>query len=407
MNAAIGGRFGTVYTHTNHAHTGINTMNNTPKRWIAPARAFVSAAALTAVGCLFSSVAVAQQSMNELFNAFDITEAQVLEQLVVINNNPSTQTARNDLKTHLEMTATMDSHEMMAAGMDHGDAMEGLTGPYSELEVEARVALIEGLRGQATDDDVLAAIENSAPINQHTAAVFKRGRGFENQLYTIYTDNSVTNKQAAVAAAIEEYLSDDRHSVSLEPKNSTYLVSHPHAGAFKAGFPRLSGLLWSNQWMRLAAIEAVILEQLDSEFAGGIDTALERYWNKVGSAGGMTMFPAPTELPMAPAISPNLYSQSEQAAVILDNLNILQAIVADILAYPNLDERGVIIDQLIGEYTNKESNLSNTNDYLLFALRSGIYNQGGPAVGALMQSERNRSRADMNMQHTMIMSSPQ
>jgi hypothetical protein len=42
----------------------------------------------------------------------------------------------------------MDSHEMMAAGMDHGDAMEGLTGPYSELEVEVRVALIEGLRGQ-------------------------------------------------------------------------------------------------------------------------------------------------------------------------------------------------------------------------------------------------------------------
>lgn len=382
-------------------------MNNTPKGWIVPARAFLSTASLTAVGCLFSSVALAQQSINELFNAFDIAEAQVLEQLVVINDNPSTQTARNDLKTHLDMTATMDSHEMMAAGMDHGDAMESLTGPYGELEVEARVVLIEGLRGQATNDDAVAAIENSAPINRHTAEVFKRGRGFENQLYAIYTNDSVMNKQAAVAAAIEEYLSDDRHSVSIDPKNSTYLITHPHAGAFKAGFPRLSGLLWSNQWMRLAAIEAVILERLDSQYAGGLDTALERYWNKVGSAGGMTMFPAPTELPMAPAIAPNLYSQSEQAAVILDNLNILQAIVADILAYPNLGERGVVIDQVIGEYTNKESNLSNTNDYLLFALRSGIYNQGGPAVGELMQSERNRSRAEMNMQHTMVMESPQ
>jgi hypothetical protein len=44
---------------------------------------------------------------------------------------------------------------------------------------------------------------------------------------------------------------------------------------------------------------------------------------------------------------------------------------------------------------------------LLFALRGGIYNQGGPAVGELMQSERNRAREAMDMQHNMIMSSPQ
>ena len=109
---------------------------------------------------------------------------------------------------------------------------------------------------------------------------------------------------------------------------------------------------------------------------------------------------------MVPAITPNLYSQSEPAAIILDNLNTLDAVIADILAYPNLDDRGTAIDEVVAEFTNKESNLSDTYDYLLFALRGGIYNQGGPAIGELAQSERNRSRAAMDMEHAMIMSSP-
>jgi hypothetical protein len=330
-----------------------------------------------------------------------------MEKLVEINDDPATQEARDEFKMQLEMMANMSMRDAMAAGMGHGGMVAGTDGPFGELEVQARVTLIGGLRSQPAGSDAEAAFENSAPLNRHTAEVFKRGRNFENQLYAIYTNNSITDKQAAVAGAVEEYLSDNRHSVGTAPKNSVYLISHPHASAFKFGFPKISGLLWSNQWMRLAALEAAILEHLDQEFAGGLDIVKERYWSKVGSAGGMTMFPAPSELPRAPAITPNLYSQSEQAAIILDNLNTLDAVIADILAYPNLGDRGTAIDEVVAEFTNKETNLSDTYDYLLFALRGGIYNQGGPAIGELAQSERNRSRSAMDMEHSMIMSSPQ
>ena len=44
--------------------------------------------------------------------------------------------------------------------------------------------------------------------------------------------------------------------------------------------------------------------------------------------------------------------------------------------------------------------------YLLSALRGGISNQGGPAIGELQGSERNRSREAMGMQHHMSMSGP-
>ncbi|HIA58593.1 MAG TPA: hypothetical protein EYO00_01665 [Gammaproteobacteria bacterium] len=382
-------------------------MNSASVNWLAPAKNLVSTTSLTLALSLFTSAAGAQQSVSELFNAFDVTKAAAMEKLVEINDDPATQEARDEFKMQLEMMANMSMRDAMAAGMGHGGMVAGTDGPFGELEVQARVTLIGGLRSQPAGSDAEAAFENSAPLNRHTAEVFKRGRNFENQLYAIYTNNSITDKQAAVAGAVEEYLSDNRHSVGTAPKNSVYLISHPHASAFKFGFPKISGLLWSNQWMRLAALEAAILEHLDQEFAGGLDIVKERYWSKVGSAGGMTMFPAPSELPRAPAITPNLYSQSEQAAIILDNLNTLDAVIADILAYPNLGDRGTAIDEVVAEFTNKETNLSDTYDYLLFALRGGIYNQGGPAIGELAQSERNRSRSAMDMEHSMIMSSPQ
>ena len=119
------------------------------------------------------------------------------------------------------------------------------------------------------------------------------------------------------------------------------------------------------------------------------------------------MFPAPTELPMTPAIAPDLYSQSPQAAIIIDNLNVLETMIADILSYPNLENRSDLITDAVNNFTNKSAIEIAPEEYLLFALRGGIYNQGGPAVGELMQSERNRSREMMDMKHAMIMSNGQ
>ena len=139
----------------------------------------------------------------------------------------------------------------------------------------------------------------------------------------------------------------------------------------------------------MAALEAVILEQLDENFAGSMPIALERFNNKLGSAGGMTMFPVPVELPMVPAIAPNLYSQSPAAAAIIDNLNVLETLIADVLAFPNLLDRAQRLSELVTEFTTDSDTPDATTAHLLFALRSGIYNQGGPAVGDLNQSERN------------------
>ncbi len=114
----------------------------------------------------------------------------------------------------------------------------------------------------------------------------------------------------------------------------------------------------------------------------------------------------PVELPMTPAIAPRLFTLSAETGIVLDNLNAFETIVADILSYPNLADKTGLLNAVVDEFTDGGENFETTIDYVVSALRGGIYNQGGPAVGELLQSERNRSRMEMGMQHSMIMSTP-
>jgi hypothetical protein len=344
--------------------------------------------------------------LAKLFNAFDVTEAAMFDELAKINNDPATRIARNQLELHFIEMASMN--DMGHGGGHGGHDMEMLSGgAYDQQETASRTELYRMLQADYADDVVQNAFFNSEAIDRHTAVVLTRGRQFKDRLYEIYVDDSVTNKQRAVNAAVEDYISDDRHSVAPMAKDYTLLAEHPHATAFLTAFPKLSGLHWANYWLSVAALESVMVEYTDSQFRNTMDTVMERYWNKVGSEGGMTMFPAPVEQPTAAAIAPHLYSFHPKASIILDNLGMLENIILDILAYPNLEDRQAAIGTVVAEFTNKETNLSQDYDYLLAALRGGIYNQGGPAIGELDRSERNRSRDEMGHMHTSIMSVPQ
>lgn len=391
-------------------------MTNRHQRWTKSTRALFTTIACTAVVSLASQTAFAQAGdkiraeypqLADLFNAFDITQAQTFEAIANINAQPAYADVRAGLREHLEMMKTMTMTEMMAGGMmNHGAmTMSASSSPYPDMEVEARINLLAVMRAKHTVEDAQNAYADNAAINRHMSEILKRGRNFENRLFEIFIDDSISDKAAAVSAAITDYLSDDRHSVSTFPKESKFLIEHDQATGFKTAFPRLSGLIWTQQWLQLASLEAVIAENLDTQFKNSVDTALERFWSKVGTDGGMSMFPPPSELPMAPAIAPDLYTLSPEAAIILDNLNILETVVADILSYPDEEDREARMDAAVALFTNKEADNSKPAEYLLFALRGGIYNQGGPAIGELTRSERNRSRDAMDMQHAATMTS--
>ncbi|MDP2140612.1 MAG: hypothetical protein Q8L20_07350 [Gammaproteobacteria bacterium] len=365
--------------------------------WIKTAKTLLPAIACSALVCLVSQAAFAQAGDNirmqypqlaDLFNAFNVTQAQTFEAIATINVQPVYTSVRAELREHLELMKRMTRSELMAVGvMDRS--------PYLDMEIAARINLLAVMRATHSDEEAANAYTGNAAIGRHASEILRRGRTFENRLFEIYIDDNITDKRAAVNVAITHYLSDDRHSVSSSPRASKILIEHDQATGFKTAFPRLSALMWTQQWLQLAALEAVILKTLDKQFSRGVETALERFWNKIGTEGGMSMFPPPSELPMAPAIAPDLYTQSPEAAIILDNLNILETVLADILSYPDAEGREAKMDTAVALFTNKAADDSPPAEYLLFALRGGIYNQGGPVVGELMRSERNRSRGQV------------
>lgn len=341
--------------------------------------------------------------LANLYNAFDVTQAGIYDAIAAIGLDPASQDGRMELKMHLDMMAEMDH------GGHGGGMVMDMDGHFGQLETDARIELGETVRGMHSDSQSQEAFANSSVLTELASGVLAQGRSFERAVWDIFADDSTSiyQKQMAIDEAVQDYQSSNpRLAVSLSPKTADLYLDHIYADAFRMGYPKLSGLLYSNQWLQLASLEAIIIGQVDPQFGGQVPLTLERYWNKVGSDTGMTMFPAPTEMPSAPAISPQLYSQAPQASIIIDNLNMLESALADVIAYPNLQDRASVIDQLVAQYTSDDMYLADTMDYLLNALRGGIFNQGGPAIGDLSRSERNRSRDAMSMNHTMIMSSP-
>jgi hypothetical protein len=213
---------------------------------------------------LFAHGANAQSQLNtkypelaSLFTAFDITQGELLESVVAINEDSSTVTARNELESQLKMMASMSMSEMMAMHGHDGNMGMGMgmgsAGPYDSLEAENRATLIGLLRGNNSVADAQAAFHNSSALDEHTARVFQLGSEFEAKIFEIYLNDSISDKKAAVDAAVAEYLSDARHSMPTRPKAYSLVTDHDQATAFQTGFPKLSGLLWSNQWLQLAA----------------------------------------------------------------------------------------------------------------------------------------------------------
>jgi hypothetical protein len=82
-------------------------------------------------------------------------------------------------------------------------------------------------------------------------------------------------------------------------------------------------------------------------------------------------------------------------------------VIGDVLAYPGVENRSQKIANIVAVYTDKRENLE-TDDmkYLLFVLRGGIYNAGGPARGGLTWSDRNWSREQSENPHVSISPQP-
>ena len=365
-------------------------------------------AALTLVG-LAHAAPLSAQSAGEtlrdefpelagLFDAFDVTQATMYDRLLAITESSDSAAGRAELRESLMRAMSMSMAEMMAEmnqmmNMDMGMGM--MAGPFGMLATNAAEELRALIQTTPSPEEARTSLPGSEALTERAGAVIAHGREFQARLFDIYADGGIMDKQAAVDEAVEDYLSDP-NSVAAEAKNPVLMYGHPFAGAMRTGHPQISGLFWASQWLQLASLEPLMS---GVDVSAGMNTTIERYEAKVAGMGDMS--PVPTEIPMVPAIAPLLLNRHPEAAWIIDNVNTLELVIADLLVHPDVEDRAGSIDAVAAEFTDKGSNIlmgsMGYRDYLLSALRTGIYNQGGPALGQLARSERNRSRMEMEM----------
>ena len=236
-----------------------------------------------------------------------------------------------------------------------------------------------------------------AALGPRAAEIIRRTHEFHREVLAIFAGLDPSNRAHALDAAVDRYLS--RRDVALPdvPKDMAILYDHPYTSFVdedftprrKLTYPSLTGFVWASHWFQLAAEEPLELLAGSRERLEGVKVVTERFHRKLSSGKPPDAFP--TELPLAPCISPGLVSAHLRAAAIIDNLNMMHDVLADVLIHPKVGDVRAAIDEVIAQFTDPRSRIVEVDDWITMALRHSIFQQGGPALGTMTANERNTS----------------
>lgn len=344
-----------------------------------------------------SMLAKKYPQLQQLLLAHDVLQARAYEEIIFTNETPSAAIGQRMLLDKLvELEEAQISHYHSA-----GNHLS-LLGPHRVFESRVTPGLLGVVYEEHDAEQVRPLLAQIGVLPPVALETLQRGREFVEQLIEIHLNPTFENKDTAVAQAVENYLSDDAHSVAARPKSDTLLSDHPYAYAYPVGFPQFAGLTWASQWLKIALLEIVITATSDEQLDEDVERLAKLYNEKlIRQHSGFVALPA--DIPTSPVIAPTFYEKYPDAAYILDNLESLKVVIGDVLAYPQLDNRAQKITDVVAAYTSKEENISDDDmKYLMYVLRGGIYNAGGPARGGLTWSDRNWSREQSENPHISI-----
>jgi hypothetical protein len=164
------------------------------------------------------------------------------------------------------------------------------------------------------------------------------------------------------------------------------LYDHSHALDFRTGYADLDGLIWAGHWLKLASTEP-LTDLVGEDRAAGLDTVRTRYHAKLSYGEPPEFFPS--EMPLAPAIAPGLIFMSPEAAMIWDNNTMLQEVLADILASPDVMDVQGAVDEAVAFFMDPNAGMTDQGEWEIMALRHGIFFQGGYPLAVMTESELN------------------
>lgn len=297
------------------------------------------------------------------------------------------------------------AHGVLYGALMRAKGSVGARGTRSTLDEDAVFAALVARRtgGPAVDRPDAEAERGFAALGPRAAAIFRRGHAFHREVLAIYAGVAPSARSAQLDEAVARYLSRADASLPDVPKDMTILYDHAFTAFTEDGFnprraltfPKLTGFVWAAHWFQLAAQEPFDVADDDEGRRAALRTVTERFERKLRPGTLPDAFP--TELPLAPSIAPGLVTAHERAAAIIDNLNLLHDVIADILVHPKATNPRPAIADAIALFSDRRARIVDVDEWIKMALRHGIFEQGGPALMVMTQTDRNGSG---HTQHT-------
>lgn len=282
-----------------------------------------------------------------------------------------------------------------AHGVLYGALARG-TGKVRESEVFAllRQRATGAFGPTASDPD---ADNGYATLGTRGAEIIRRTHIFHRDVLAIFATVEAPARVSALDAAVERYLGRPDVALPDVPKDMGILYDHPYTTFTEEGFnprrehpyPTLSGFVWAVHWFQLAAQEPLETAGDRASRAAGLKMVTDRFQRKLSAGTPPDTFPS--ELPLAPSIAPGLVAVHERSAAILDNLNMLHDVLAEIVVHPKALNPRAAIDEAIAQFVDRNYRVVEVDEWIKMALRHSIFAQGGPALMEMTRPDRNSS----------------
>ena len=198
---------------------------------------------------------------------------------------------------------------------------------------------------------------------------------------------TASDRARALDAAVDRYLSRPDVALPDVPKDMTILYDHPYTSFVDEDFtPRRKLTVPEPDRLRLG------LALVPAGGAGTVGAARRFRGAPRGREGRDGAVPAqalrreaagrlPHGAAAGPVDFPGLVSAHLRAAAIIDNLNMMHDVLADVLVHPKVADVRAAIDEVIVQFTDPRYRVVEVDDWITMALRHSIFAAGRARAG--------------------------
>ena len=212
-------------------------------------------------------------------------------------------------------------------------------------------------------------------------AMFEWAHILHRQVYDVLADERLDEaaRERALARVQAYYLSRPELAFSTRPKSMALMQEQPYSLAFREGFPKFNGLIWSYHWLQVGLYEPLVVGRTAAERRALVEATVGRFRQMLPDAP----HGFPVMMPMTGAIAPEFTRRWPTLAILFDNLHSMHDVISDILANPAVPrhlKRGEIM-RAAAAYRDDTTEVMTVEAWQHMSHMMGIENQGGPAVG--------------------------